>query len=401
MRDLSVVFLAVFLSAVLVGCAPLVSSLEGEREIAKTGQKSVSVEDDYVRLEVLFRDCSDARLLAPITIEVSLINKTDKALAMPRYSDVCGPQRCHIKYGRATELRETPPVYCSLVYPYIIGDERQPKGLRIWGIFGVSYSPIEARDFLVFKPGEKKDYSFFVHPKIVGEAMLCVWCGSWNIADRYRSNLPEGTLIWKGKFKTVSSERFKVSEYEPEHIPERIEYWASGLADVLLDGKEPFSKRSALLEGEFDFRHALGSGYEMLRGTAYEALVLTKALEKLPKSSPFRFLAMYRIIKTVGEGYGFPALERLLGAAEDSSELANVRLLTMDVAKLVIDEDTIRMRTGCNMAEWRISAKLKERARGVLEACAESNDEAVSTRAKYLLQQIAEKEKRQREQEKK
>jgi hypothetical protein len=107
------------------------------------------------------------------------------------------------------------------------------------------------------------------------------------------------------------------------------------------------------------------------------------------------------MIIMVSEAYGYPAVEPLLRIAEDPSEQTNVRLYSLDVAKLIVAKETLFLGVDGNLAIVQVPSKWREMAKSVLKNCAESKDESVSNRAKYLLDELSKPQNQQKEENRK
>jgi hypothetical protein len=362
-------------------CATVALLLTITLTFADDDKPSGSAKDDYLQMDVWFEKYDGKQVGSYLKVKIVLTNLTAKRLAVASLWE-----------GREREEKML-PIYCRLRYPDVVtiepGKERETPKLSFAFSFPGSYGPIHREDFILFQPNEKKERIIMLRPKIPGEAYIYLQCASPTKTDNYiGERLPEGTEIWKGNLgaEAVKSERFKV--LPPENR-------ASSVGSLLFDERKSFLERMKLLEEE------IVMGEEMVPKTVSGAMVLTKFLETLPKSSPLRFLVVQRMIIMVSEAYGYPAVEPLLRIAEDPSEQTNVRLYSLDVAKLIVAKETLFLGVDGNLAIVQVPSKWREMAKSVLKNCAESKDESVSNRAKYLLDELSKPQNQQKEENRK
>ena len=342
-----------------------------------------SASDGQIRIDVDF-DRSYARVGSTMRVKVAITNLTDKSIAVPR----CSGKTQQTFASLSQEGGKAWPITCQLVYPF---DSARAMVSNIhWMKYMIKYE-----DLIVLGKEETRICEFWVYPRIQGIAALKV---SFRPGKYDGSQLPADTELWAGNQISVVSAPFKVVPMDL-HIVEDV---ASSLNKALLNEKEPLLKRSSMVENRtssekipFDV-----SSDGVVRGTENDALVLSMVLKKLPMTSPLRFLVVHELAKMVYKGYGFGAIEHLLHVAEDPSELPNVRLLGMELVEWLNVEGGYLFDCDDYQVGFQVAPELRRKAKAVLKSCADSNDEAISSRAKFLLEKLAGSESSKDEPEK-
>lgn len=328
------------------------------------GEGKVSAEDNGLRVSLrLFGLETKPKVGNPVRATVRITNLTEKLLAVPK--------------GKRTE--HVSDYYLS--YAQEIRIEPRKDGMLSSGPIrmGGGYAPIRESDLIFLQPGETKEYHISVVPKVPGEVALLVRMVN---STTYGKKLPGDAIVWKGKI-TLYTGQINVLPEDTKETDKK----ASNLAKILLNEEASFLERAKLLEKEIIYR------------TSSDALALSKALEKVPKTSPIRFIVVNELVKMVSEGYGYVAIKKIFDIAQGPSELPNVRLCALDVANLVRENNSLQIDTGHNLTTFGIHDGLKNEGKAVLTACAGSEDKAVSARAKYLLGELSENEKKRKEKE--